>query len=279
MSAKFIAQMEISKPWVSSASSPAEASRPSIVSSSGNPAATSEPNARRRIASVTGHEYNSDFIIAVRLAELKSDHIPEAPVRLTEIALVESPCSFFFSESAAATIAVGSRRAPPTTRAVWPSREIEERGLGGTTDEMRGSERRIASVFATVERKRGSVVRSVEEWTTTSGAELESPPKFCWISVRALTDWEPFACQPAPESAVSTLGAKTASARATAAQESATRRKWSAAQRPSRPIGPAASGCSTGTGVTGASTTATRISFGSLPSDPDNTLLYNYTVC
>ena len=56
MSAKFIAQIEISKPCVSSARSPAEASRPSIVRSSGNPAATSEPKARTRIASVTGHE-------------------------------------------------------------------------------------------------------------------------------------------------------------------------------------------------------------------------------
>ena len=46
---------------------------------------------------------------------------------------------------------------------------------------------------------------------TTIGAELESPAKFCWISVRAATDSEPFACQPAPESAVSTCGANTAS--------------------------------------------------------------------
>ena len=56
MSAKFIAQIEISKPCVSSASSPAEASRPRIVSSSGRPAATSEPKASARIASVTGQE-------------------------------------------------------------------------------------------------------------------------------------------------------------------------------------------------------------------------------
>jgi hypothetical protein len=65
---------------------------------------------------------------------------------------------------------------------------------------------------------------SVAEWTTTSGAELERPPKLCWISARAWTDSEPFACQPAPERAVSTLGAKTASASATAAQVRATRR-------------------------------------------------------
>ena len=48
------------------------------------------------------------------------------------------------------------------------------------------------------------------EWRTTIGAELERPAKFCSISDRAETDSEPFACQPAPERAVSTLGAKIA---------------------------------------------------------------------
>ena len=103
-------------------------------------------------------------------------------MRLTEMWLVASPCSFCFSESAAATIAVGSRLAPPTTSAVWPSREMDEAGRGGTTVEMRGSERRIASAFATAERKAGELVVSVDEWTTTIGAELERPPKLRWIS-------------------------------------------------------------------------------------------------
>ena len=62
-------------------SSPAAEASPIIVSISGSPAATSDPNANSRIASVTGQEMTSDFIIAVRLAALKSDHIPEAPVR------------------------------------------------------------------------------------------------------------------------------------------------------------------------------------------------------
>jgi hypothetical protein len=76
------------------------------------------------------------------------------------------------------------------------------------------------------------------EWTTTISAELERPPKLRWISCRARTDSDPFACQPAPESAVSTLGAKTPRATATTAQVIATRRMWSAVQRPSRPSGP-----------------------------------------
>ena len=62
---------------------PAEATSPRIVSISGSPAATSEPKASIRITSVTGQESSSDFIIALRLASLKSDHMPEAPVRLT----------------------------------------------------------------------------------------------------------------------------------------------------------------------------------------------------
>jgi len=51
------------------------------VSSSGSPAATSAPNASTRMASVTGHESSSLFNIAERLASLKSDHMPDAPVR------------------------------------------------------------------------------------------------------------------------------------------------------------------------------------------------------
>src|SRR5262245_63771690 len=95
---------------------------------------------------------------------------------------------------------------------------MEAPDRGGTTVEMRESTWRIASACATVARKAGALVVSVGEWTTTIGAELERPPKFFWISERACTDSEPFACQPAPESSVSTFGANTASVRATTAQ-------------------------------------------------------------
>ena len=107
ISAKFIAQIEISKPCVSSASRPAEATSPRIVSSSGSPAATSEPKARTRMTIVTGQEKSSDFIIAVLFAALKSLHIPEAPVSETLTPSLPSARSFPLSESAAATIAVG----------------------------------------------------------------------------------------------------------------------------------------------------------------------------
>ena len=62
---------------------PAAVMRPARVSSRGSPAATSEPKASTRMARVTGHESISDFIIAVRLAVLKSDHRTEDPVAVT----------------------------------------------------------------------------------------------------------------------------------------------------------------------------------------------------
>src|SRR5262249_41504450 len=121
---------------------------------------------------------------------------------------------------------------------------------------------------------------SVGEWMTTIGAELERPPKLRWINVRASTDWEPFACQPAPDNAVSTFGANTANTTATTTQAIATARTWSAAKRPSRPIGPTAAGCSTGTGrTTGTSASDTYDSSRRTTHDESHhTQLYNYTV-
>ena len=83
MSAKFIAQIEMSKLFVRSDNSPADATRPRIVSSSGSPAATSEPKASTMIAIVTGQERSSDFIIAALLAVLKSLQMPGDPVTET----------------------------------------------------------------------------------------------------------------------------------------------------------------------------------------------------
>ena len=103
------------------------------MSISGSPAATSEPNASTRIASVTGQLNSSDFIIAVRFAVLKSHHIPEAPVSETVTPEAPAACSFDFSSSATATIAVGSPFAPAITIAVWPSAEIVAPARGATT--------------------------------------------------------------------------------------------------------------------------------------------------
>src|SRR5450756_2002477 len=100
----------------------------------GRPAATSEPKASSMMPSVTGQEITSDFSIAERLATLKSDHIPAAPVRLTCTPPAESLRRLPLRLSAAATIRLGSRAAPACTIAVWPSREIEEPCLLYTSD-------------------------------------------------------------------------------------------------------------------------------------------------
>ncbi len=68
ISAKFIAQIEIGITSAPRYRAPAAASRPSIVSISGRPAATREPNASSMMPSVTGQEMTSDFSIAERLA-------------------------------------------------------------------------------------------------------------------------------------------------------------------------------------------------------------------
>ena len=118
MSAKFMAQIEIGESLVSRNSEPAEASRPSIVSSSGSPAATSEPNASTRMPSVTGQENSSERIIAARLASLKSDHMPDAPVSATCTCSVPSAVTGPLRSSAARTIVFASALAPAMTIAV-----------------------------------------------------------------------------------------------------------------------------------------------------------------
>ena len=195
------------------------------MSISGSPAATSEPNASTRIASVTGQLNSSDFIIAVRFAVLKSLHIPDAPVSETVTPEAPAACSFDFSLSATATIAVGSPFAPAITIAVCPSAEIVAPGRGATIEATFGLVWSTCVTRATVALNAGSAVVCAGEWTTTISAELESPPKLSWIRFRACTDSEPFACQPAPESAVSTFGAKKPNPTAITTQAIATARK------------------------------------------------------
>ena len=76
------------------------------------------------------------------------------------------------------------------------------------------------------------------EWTTTWIAVLALPPKCCWASSRAVTDSDPFACQPAPESSDSTLGAKAPSATMTSSHTAVVMRPWRVTKTPSRPRGP-----------------------------------------
>ena len=77
ISAKFIAQIEIGETSVPRKSEPGGGDQADDRQHQRKPAATSEPKASTRIASVTGQEMSSDFSIASRLASLKSDHIPD----------------------------------------------------------------------------------------------------------------------------------------------------------------------------------------------------------
>ena len=246
ISAKFIAQIEISKPCVSSASSPAEATRPRIVSISGSPAATSEPKASTRMTSVTGQEKSSDFIIAVRLARVEvAPHPGGAGQRDADAVACRARCSLPFSVSAAATIAVGSPFAPAVTIAVCRSAEMRR----ARPRRRHGSDVRVRPQ-GPLDARDGRSEARVARRSGSASARRPSAPS--WRGRRswpgsascACTDSEPFACQPAPESAVSTFGAKKPSPTAITIHAIATARPWSAVQRPSRPTGPTVSGCS-----------------------------------
>src|SRR6185312_8775300 len=148
---------------------------PRIVKSSGSPAATSEPKASTMIAIVTGQDRNSDFIIALRLALLKSFHMPEEPV--SETATDPAPAAFSdgSSDSAAATISVVPPAAPAITTAVCPSGAKR----GGCTDATRRSAARTRATRASVCRNSGEEAGTAGECTTTVSAELDRPPKLC----------------------------------------------------------------------------------------------------
>src|SRR5262245_35504251 len=95
-------------------------------------------------------------------------------------------------------------------------------GRGGCTNATRRSLESTRSVRRIARWNSGAEVVTDGECTTTVSAELESPGKLRSIAVRAWTDSEPSACHPAPDSAVSTLGAKAASATPTIAHTAIT---------------------------------------------------------
>ena len=97
---------------------------------------------------------------------------------------------------------------------MWPSAETGP----GRTEATRASPASTRSTRASESRNAGADAVADAEWTTTVSAELERPSKPRSICARACTDSEPSACQPAPESAVSTFGAKAARTRAAIAQ-------------------------------------------------------------
>src|SRR5699024_7525203 len=84
----------------------------------------------------------------------------------------------------------------------------------------------------------------ISECATTCTAVEPLPPKCCSATSRALTESEPLACQPAPASALNTVGAKAPKPISTTAQATATQRALSTIARPMRanapPVGGAA---------------------------------------
>ena len=169
ISAKFIAQIEIGAISVARKRTPAEATRPTIVSISGRPAATSEPKARTRIASVTGQEMTSDFSIASLLASLKSDHMPAAPVRLV------STLARRLAEWALEVAGGGDHFVGVPGRAGADHRGVSvggDRDPGARRDHMAyrrvGGEQPLGA--PTLRRKAGSAAVSSCEWTATCSA-------------------------------------------------------------------------------------------------------------
>ena len=187
---------------------------------------------------MTGQLNSSDFIIAVRLAVLKSDHMPDAPVSDTCTPSPCRRCSLVLRSSAARTMVLASDAAPACTIAVWPSREIDVPGCGGTTDFTRESDFSTRCVEATAFWNAGSLTVLSLEWTTTIRALEDRPWKFLSMVLRAATDSEPVDSQPAPDSAFSTFGAKKPRPSARTPQAITTALKCVAVQPPRRPIGP-----------------------------------------
>ena len=132
----------------------------------------------------------------------------------------------FFSgplrRSAASTICFGLRAAPAVTIAVCPSRLIDTPAAGGVTLATAGSALTSASTLRVTRANAGSAAVREGEWSTIIRPVEALPAKCFWISERAATDCDPVASQPAPESAVSTRGARNPSPTARTTQAMAT---------------------------------------------------------
>ena len=237
ISAKFMAQIEMSPTSEPRYSEPAAATRPMIVSISGRPAATSEPKASTRMPSVTGHEISSLLIIASRFAALKSLQSTELPVMATSTPSPLSSRSGSLRSSAARTISLvfGVAGAGLDARATVPSGEIEP-GLG--RDDQRDALVGLEQGDGLVDRPACPALGDrpvLGAGTTTCSAELDMPAELLLHDSRAWTESEPFASQPAPARACSTLGAKAPSPTTISSQATSTGRKWVAVQAPRRP--------------------------------------------
>src|SRR6266496_706335 len=241
ISAKFNAQMLTGAMLVDSTSAPAATSRPASVSISGSPAATRLPNAITSTIIVTGQDSTSDLIIAAWLTLLKFAHSALEPVTSTEMPLPDSLVRGLLRSSAARTISLESAVAPAWMIAVLPSREMLTPGCGATTVLTRGSALSSAVALAIACCAAGSpAIARALSWTTTCKAVELSPLKFLEIRSRAWTEELVLSCQPAPDRADSTCGAKAPNTARMISHDSRTTRRWLPAHAPSRashPVG------------------------------------------
>ena len=125
ISAKLSAQMETGMNLVVMTRAPAATRSPTMVKSSGSPAATRLPKAMIRMMIVTGHDSISERNMAERLAVLKLAHRALSPVRVTVTPDEDRAASFGSTESAACTILLELAADPAVMMAVRPSRDTE----------------------------------------------------------------------------------------------------------------------------------------------------------
>ena len=214
ISAKFIAQIEMSKPCVPRYSEPGGGDqaedREHQRQPGGDERAEGEHEDHQRDR--PGEQLGLHHRRAVGLVEVRP-HARGAGQRDLH-AVAPAACSSVLRSSAARDHRVGVAAAPAMhDRGVAVARDRRARAAAPRPARRAGRRAGRARRAATVCRNAGSATVWRGECTTTISAELERPPKLRSISVARLRRTrEPVASQPAPESAFSTLGAKKPSA-------------------------------------------------------------------
>ena len=171
ISAKFIAQIVIPVSRVPSHSAPAVATSPAIESSSGMPAAASEPNATSSTARVSGHDMTSERSIAALFSSLNCDQSAGEPVTASRTPAGARPSSPSCTRPAARTISAVSAPAPPRTTATCPSAETEPApARGRRTSATAASRASTRALRSTARRNGGSPAVWRGELTTTASA-------------------------------------------------------------------------------------------------------------
>ena len=168
MSAKFIAQIVMPVSCAPIHSPPAVATSPRIASSSGIPAAASEPKAMASTTKVTGQDITSERSMASLFSSLNSDHRPADPVSDTSTPGPAAASRRSRRRPAARTMSAVPAPAPPYTTATRP---LGVRvGRGDRTAATAESLRSTPATRSIVVRKAGLAPSCARELTTTASA-------------------------------------------------------------------------------------------------------------